>query len=219
MATTKSQRIGILIILIALIVGTIGSFAVLILGADNAKRDSEVQRAAYEEYTKNQTAYQAKVDAQTKQLAEKYYPTFQPYNTQPAAFDKDSVKELSTNELVVGEGTEINGETKFAVYYIGWNSDGKAFDQSIENNTLKAPLPIDGLDSAGIISGWKEGIKGMKIGGIRQLTIPSDKAYGEAGQGDDIPPNSPLKFVVMAIEKPAEIPQPEIPEILLKGVS
>ena len=51
----------------------------------------------------------------------------------------------------------------------------------------------------------------MKIGGVRELTIPADKAYGDKAQGDKIPANSPLKFVVMAIEKPADIPEPEMP--------
>jgi len=98
----------------------------------------------------------------------------------------------------------VTGTTVFAAYYIGWNPKGKVFDQSIDTttNTLKAPLDVaTGLDSASLISGWKEGMKGMKIGGVRVLTIPSDKAYGETAQGDDIPANTPLKFVVMAIKK------------------
>jgi FKBP-type peptidyl-prolyl cis-trans isomerase FkpA len=69
-----------------------------------------------------------------------------------------------------------------------------------------------------LIQGWKEGMKGMKIGGIREITIPSDKAYGESGQGDDIPANTPLKFVVMAIPAPAAIEQPEVPAALYQGM-
>ena len=80
------------------------------------------------------------------------------------------------------------------------------FDQSIGEGNLKTPLPIaSGLKNAGLIEGWKEGMKGMKIGGVRELTIPSDKAYGEQGS-DSIAPNMPLKFLVMAIPIPAEIP-------------
>lgn len=48
-------------------------------------------------------------------------------------------------------------------------------------------------------------MKGMKIGGVREVTIPSDKAYGETGQGNIIPPNTPLRFVIMAIDMPAQI--------------
>ena len=54
----------------------------------------------------------------------------------------------------------------------------------------------------------------MRIGGVRVITIPSDKAYGEQGSGDDIPPNTPIKFVVMAIELP---PAVDIPAELLQS--
>ena len=50
----------------------------------------------------------------------------------------------------------------------------------------------------------------MKIGGVRELTIPSSQAYGETGSGDKIPANTPLKFVVMAIPPVEEIPTPQI---------
>ena len=125
--------------------------------------------------------------------------------------------------MVIGEGEEINGTTKFAAYYIGWNPKGKVFDQSIDGTKLKSPLYDAvglnaGLDSASLIEGWKEGMKGMRIGGVREITIPSDKAYGERGQGDDIPANTPIKFVVMAIDAPASIPQPEVPMELYQGL-
>ena len=99
-----------------------------------------------------------------------------------------------------------------AVYYIGWNAKGEIFDQSIADGKLKAPLNMDGPANTAVIQGWKEGLIGMKIGGVRELTIPANKAYGDKAQGDKIPANSPLKFVVMAIEKPADIPEPEMPE-------
>jgi hypothetical protein len=59
-----------------------------------------------------------------------------------------------------------------------------------------------------MIQGWLEGIEGMHIGGIREIEIPSILGYGDQEQ-NDIPANSPLKFIVMLIEKPAEIEKPE----------
>ena len=85
---------------------------------------------------------------------------------------------------------------------------------------MKPPFSIStGLDTTSVIEGWKEGIKGMRIGGVRLLTIPSDKAYAEAGSKDasgneNIAPNMPLKFIVMAIPTPAEIPQPDMSEVI-----
>ena len=107
--------------------------------------------------------------------------------------------------MTEGDGAEVKNDTKFSVYYIGWNAKGEVFDQSIADGKLKAPLNLDGPANMLVIQGWKEGLVGMKIGGVRELTIPADKAYGKQSQGDKIPTNSPLKFVVMAIERPAEI--------------
>jgi FKBP-type peptidyl-prolyl cis-trans isomerase len=217
MATTKFQRWGILTILVVTVVGTIGGFAVMILASKNEATETATYQAAYAKYQESYEAYQAQVDAQADELSAKYYATLSPYSTRVGTFDRDNVTELVKTDLVVGEGEEITGTTAFAAYYIGWNPKGKVFDQSIDTTTskLKSPLSVStGLDNASLIEGWIEGMKGMRIGGIRELIIPSDKAYGEAGQGDDIPANTPLKFVVMAIETPAAIAQPEVPEEL-----
>lgn len=222
MATTKTQRYGILIILIVTVLGTLGSFAVIILAAENQADDSAKQQQVLAEYQASYKAYQEKVNAQGDELSKQYYQTFSQYADQVAAFELDSVNALATEDIVVGDGEEVTGTTKFAAYYIGWNPKGTVFDQSIDTNNgkLKAPLAVaSGLDAASLIAGWKEGMKGMRIGGIRLIAIPSDKAYGEQGQGDDIPPNTPIKFVVMAIPAQAEIAQPTIPAELYQTVN
>jgi FKBP-type peptidyl-prolyl cis-trans isomerase FkpA len=220
MATTKKQRLGILVILVVTIIGTVGSFAVMVLATQNNATDSAKQQKVIADYQAKYKEYQAKVNAQSAELSGKYYSTFSPFASRVGAFDASGVTELKTEDLVVGDGPEITGTMPFAAYYIGWNPRGKVFDQSIDGAKLKAPISVaTGLDSASLIAGWKDGMKGMKIGGVREIIIPSDKAYGEHGQGDDIPANTPLKFVVMAIPAPAEIAQPEIPAELYQGLS
>ncbi|PID31215.1 hypothetical protein CR983_02225 [Candidatus Saccharibacteria bacterium] len=198
MATNIRQRIGISIILVALVVGTIGSFFVMILANENAQKDAVEKQAVYDSYI-------AKVNAQLDELNKKYYPQVKQYSDRPAKFDRDSVKELETKDLKAGDGAAIDESTSYRAYYIGWLPNGTVFDQSIDGDTLKAPFD----PSAGAIEGWSEGVNGMKIGGVRELTIPSDKAYGEAGSGDSIPPNTPLKFIILAIEPPEEVPYPD----------
>ena len=204
MATSKSQRIGILIITVAMVVGTIGSFAVMILGTQNSSREGAENQAKMAELQKDYEEYNKKVQAQGDELSAKYYDEFSQYASRVGGFDKDGVKEVSVVDLKEGDGAEITDSTKYSAYYIGWNPTGKIFDQSISNGKLISPIKGEGL-----IPGWTEGMKGMKLGGVREITIPSDKAYGEQGRGDDIPPNTPLKFVVMAIERPADIPVPD----------
>jgi len=51
-----------------------------------------------------------------------------------------------------------------------------------------------------VISGWDQGVQGMKVGGRRRLTIPSHLGYGAAGAGGVIKPHETLIFVVDLLE-------------------
>lgn len=213
MAATRGQRIGIWIIAAFMAVGTIGSFAIIVLANDNASRDQNRYNELYSQYQKDTESYQAKVSAQATELSKKYYDKFNAYSSKPAAFDAASVTELQKNDLVVGDGADITAESSFTAYYLGWNPSGKVFDGSIADGALKAPLNVAPGE---VIKGWSDGVVGMKVGGIRELSIPSSLAYGETGSGENIPPNTPIKFVVMIIPTPEAIEQPIPSEELQK---
>ena len=197
MATPRSQRIGIWIIAIVLAIGTLGSFLVMALGVQNNAADKAQLQKEYNEY---QTA----ISAQAKELSDKYYEQFSQYASIPAVFDASSITKLATEDLKIGNGETITATTAYKAYYIGWNPKGVIFDQSISASTLKAPIT-----GGNLITGWNEGVIGMKVGGVRELSIPSDKAYGATGSGDNIPANTPLKFIVMIIPKVADVPMPD----------
>ena len=203
MATPKKQRIGIWIITAIMAIGTIGSFGMIVLSNINSTRDEAKLNALYAEY-------EAAEDKQTKELSDKYYDTLNGYSSRVGEFDADSVTELKTEDLVVGTGDDITSSSSYSAYYIGWLPSGKTFDSSISDGALKAPLSAT---SSSVIEGWTKGVDGMKVGGVRELTIPSDLAYGESGSGDTIPANTPLKFIVMIIPTPDAV---EMPEELLK---
>lgn len=225
MATSKAQRIGISIILAVTVIGTLGSFGVMVLAQQNASETAKQQQQELSDYQAKYTAYQAKVQAQADELSTKYYPIFSQYSSQVAAFNMDEAEKggLKTEDVLVGDGEEIKDDTNLAAYYIGWLPSGKIFDQSVDSGKLKAPIALSpNLSSSSVITGWHEGIKGMKFGGVRIITIPSGKAYGETGSKDSsgketIPANTPLKFIVMAIPAPTEITAPEYPQSLLQG--
>jgi len=183
--------------------GTVGGFVAMMVAPGNEAKDQAAFKKAQDEYTKATDERKKKVEAQANELSQKYYGKFSEFSSRVGAFEAGDVKELVKEDLVEGEGAEVKDDTKLAVYYIGWNAKGEIFDQSIADGKLKAPLNMDGPANTAVIQGWKEGLIGMKIGGVRELTIPANKAYGDKAQGDKIPANSPLKFVVMAIEKPA----------------
>lgn len=193
MATSKSQRIGIWVIAVVLLAGTVGSFAAMVLQGDNDRADQQQQQKLIEEY-KKQLAEQQK---QADELSTKYYAEFSQYKNKPTTFDMNQVgNKVATKDLKVGEGAELTTETKYQAYYIGWNPRGKTFDSSFEGEKLKAPIDTS---QSSLIEGWSQGVVGMKVGGVREITIPSDLAYKDQGSGDDIPPNTPIKFIVMVI--------------------
>lgn len=201
MSTTRSQRIGIWVIAVVLAIGTIGSFFVVILANNNQANDQASAQKIYAEY-------QAKQQAQTDELSTKYYATLAGFASNVAAYNADEVTGLTTVDLKEGDGETIGDSTAYSAYYIGWNPEGKIFDQSIDGTKLKAPIPTTSL-----IKGWMDGVKGMKLGGVRELTIPADLAYGDQGSGDLIPPHTPIKFIVLAIPTPETIPVPDFSKL------
>lgn len=226
MATSTAQRTGIWIIAIAMTVGTIAGFVAMILAPQNEANDAARLEQAYQRYQTEATAVQEKqqaqevaLDKEAEALSKKYYATFKAYESKVGKFNRDEAqKELVKQDLKQGTGATIEDDTTYAVYYIGWLADGTVFDGSIDGKKLKVPF-IARPD--GTIPGWKEGALGMKIGGVRMITIPSEKGYGETSQTDEagkqtIPANSPLRFVLMPIRTLETINQPEIPQELMQ---
>lgn len=95
-------------------------------------------------------------------------------------------------DQVVGTGeVAVAGKTA-NVHYTGWLENGKKFDSSVDRGQ---PFSFP-LGAGRVIKGWDEGVQGMKVGGKRKLTIPSDLGYGSRGAGGVIPPNATLVFDV-----------------------
>jgi len=103
---------------------------------------------------------------------------------------------VATEDIVIGTGDEVIAGDTLKVHYVGTLTDGTKFDSSRDRGT---PYEFT-LGVGEVIAGWDQGLLGMKIGGIRKITIPASLGYGEVEQ-PNIPANSTLIFEVEVLEK------------------
>lgn len=102
---------------------------------------------------------------------------------------KTTASGLQYKVLTAGTGKSPKATDVVEVNYEGKLLDGTVFDSSYERGEpIEFPLNQ-------VIAGWTEGLQLMKEGGKYEFYIPSDIAYGEAGNAG-IEPNSTLIFTV-----------------------
>jgi peptidylprolyl isomerase len=122
-------------------------------------------------------------------------PTSGPLATEPKVTPPTGPPptKLEKKDLIVGTGKEAKAGDTVTVNYVGvLYKGGKEFDASWKR---KEPFQFK-LGQGQVIKGWDEGVPGMKVGGRRELVIPSELAYGKNGSPPTIPANAPLVFVV-----------------------
>lgn len=106
---------------------------------------------------------------------------------------------LSSKTLLEGDGPVAEVGHTAVVHYTGWlydetaeNYRGQKFDSSVDRGAhFRFPL-----GAGRVIRGWDDGVVGMKVGEVRELTIAPDMGYGDRGAGQVIPPGATLVFVV-----------------------
>ncbi len=122
-------------------------------------------------------------------------PTSGPLSKKPAVTvpSGPAPTKLVIKDLIKGTGATATAGKQVTVNYVGvLYKGGKEFDSSWKR---KQTFPF-ALGQGAVIKGWDQGVAGMKVGGRRELIIPSDLAYGKTGSPPTIPPNSALVFVV-----------------------
>lgn len=113
----------------------------------------------------------------------------------PAVNTEELEGGLIVEDLVIGDGYEVKeGGAVVAFYHGTLKADGTVFDSAFDRGE-----PV-GFSLGHVIQGWQKGVPGMKIGGVRRLTIPAALGYGPGGAGDKIPPNADLVFVIQIVD-------------------
>lgn len=195
--TSWKQRLLIAIIAAILLGSSIAIYVAVVLGnGGSSSSDSSDLDAIITEYSEKETEI-------GNLLSATYFETLNGYKSEVSAYNETSANAngVQYRDLKLGDGAEITAEnTDYYAYYIGWCADETVFDSSFddfENSTsLRAPLEVGNLS---LIEGWTTGMVGAKVGGVRELTIPGELAYGETTEmcGGY---NKPLKFIVMTID-------------------
>lgn len=105
----------------------------------------------------------------------------------------DAPTELTIRDLVVGDGLEAKPGRVVQVHYVGVTFEsGKEFDTSWDRGqTFKFAV-----GGGKVIKGWDRGVRGMKVGGRREISVPPHLGYGNQSPSPLIPAGSTLVFVV-----------------------
>lgn len=112
------------------------------------------------------------------------------------ALPEDSLRRVGRGvwvyDVQVGTGDSATRGRRVDLHHVGMFVDGRIFTK-----TGRKPFSFR-LGEAKVIDGWEDGVLGMRVGGRRKLVIPSELAYGQAGDGA-IPPGAVLVFDVTLV--------------------
>lgn len=200
--TSAKQRFFIILVAVIMLGSMIAGYAAIIAtgGSSNTSSNEsvEIDEAKIAEY---EEAYNAKVE----ELADTTQNEFNKF----IGYEREAVKAynetnangggISVKDYEVGTGNEVSDDNYLA-FYVGWCADEMIFDSSFDSSTSPKAFEKVLDPSLGMIEGWNLGVEGMKTGGVREITVSSELAYG-----DDMEIcggyNKPLKFLVMAVAK------------------
>ena len=126
-----------------------------------------------------------------------------PFDGQPVSSTKTE-SGLLIEDFVVGKGREAKEPAELVLHYTGYLTNGFTFDSSKRHGK---PFRFN-VGQGRVIKGWDEGVKGMKVGGKRRITVPPELAYGER-QAGRIPPNSTIIFTLELLGVEDPLPEPQ----------
>lgn len=196
--TKPWQRVAIGGIAVLMLGAVVAGYAAIVVGGNSSSSaGNQVDAEKVAEYQKEYEEKEAAFTEITKADFEK----FKPFLSEVTAYNETAANEngLQMEDLLVGEGKElVDGDEDYLAYYVGWCADESVFDSSFDS--AKNPTKFAGVldPSGGLIEGWDLGVVGMKLGGIREVTIPGELAYKDTKEicGGT---NKPLKFMIMAV--------------------
>lgn len=193
--TSLKQRIVIAAIAILLLGSTIATYILIVLSSSNSG-DAKLNKLQ-DDYT----AKQVEINEYSQTLSSKYFDTMNSFRSEVRAYNAEAANStgVKKTDLKEGDGRELTtGDLDYFAYYIGWCPDESIFDTTFNDKDNPTALNVPIYAGQGLIEGWNEGVVGMKVGGVREITIPGELAYGDSKEICGMT-NAPLKFVIMPI--------------------
>ena len=208
--TSVGQRVAISIIAFFMLGSIIASYAAIIVG-NSTSNSEETQKLSDERMSYYTDNYASKLAA-FKEATAADFATFAPYLSEVKAYNETTLNESTTvqvRDLLVGTGRTLGADSDdYLAYFVGWCADESVFESSLDTQspasasafaTMLDPSLIKEMYGSKLIEGWYMGMNGAKIGGIREVAIPSSLAYKDDKEicGGY---NKPIKYLIMAKE-------------------
>ncbi len=216
--TSLRQRIFITVIAVVMLGSIIASYAAIIMngGKSSSTTTANIDPGKVAEY---EDAYNNKL-AEFQDATSSDYNEFIKFKSEIKAYNENTANEngVQTKDLKIGDGKELSKDSSdYLAYYVGYCADESIFDSSFDDNDNPTSFAKILDPSLGMIEGWNIGVEGMKIGGIRRITVPGELAYGDSMEicGGT---NKPLRFIVMAVanEEPIKTLSSELDEAFMR---
>ena len=198
--TSTRQRVGIIIVALIMLAAVIAGYAAIVVAGNSKSSDSTSSKISEEKLAQYEEEYEDKL-AEFQEGTEDDFAIFSKYMSEVKEFDEDTANSngVTTKDLVQGTGRELTADdTDHLAYYVGYCADASVFDSSLDDTDSPTAFTKALNASLGMIDGWNSGVVGMKLGGVRRITIPGELAYGDQMEicGGY---NKPLRFLVMAV--------------------
>lgn len=198
--TSTKQRVVIIVIAFLMLGSMIASYAGIILSGGKASSSTGSSSISQEKIAEYEELYDQK-KTEFKTATQSDFDRFIKYKSEIKAYNETTANSggVQTRDIEIGTGRELTeGDYDYLAYYVGWCADESVFDSSFDDDTKPTAFNTILDASLGMIEGWNLGVEGMKLGGIREVTIASELAYKDQREicGGY---NKPLKFLIMAM--------------------
>src|SRR5687768_15905269 len=102
----------------------------------------------------------------------------QQIDIQKVSAESAKITALKVEDVTKGYGALLEPGKYATVHYVGMLPDNYVFHTTYENQDAQPFTFLYDPVKPQVIEGWIEGMKGMRVGGHRRLTIPAAMAYG-----------------------------------------